>query len=394
MTTSAALWQFPPNWLEPVTESLEWSTDVLRHEDGSEQRLALRGAPRVEYGFSVDVHGAARRLLENRLHDAGGSEWVLPIFPDGQPLTVDADAGDTTVGATTDMRDFEVDGLAVLMSEDGTSAEAFEVDSFDGSSVTFKAALAADWPAGSWLYPARLARLANPPALTRRNRDVVTGSVVFRLSAGVARTYSAESPTYQGEPVLTAQINGRDGLTVAYARQLEVLDTLTGIPRVTDRSAIAEPSLGCLWTAFGRDEVDALRKFLYARQGRARGIWVPTFAEDMIVVAPIGSSATTIDVQACGLVDNAGDTTRRDLRLRTTAGTVYHRRVTNIATVSATVERLTISSALGAAVAVADVDVCSWMAYSRLADDRVDIEWSNMAVAESTFTLTGPRHGI
>lgn len=389
-------WRFPANWADPVKERLSWLTDVERMEDGSEQRHSLRSWPRVAYEFSFAADGRQRRELDHLLYGLGGQPWAVPVWADSQRLAAAASAGSLTVACDTTYKDFAAGDVAILLSEDSVHYEAFEIESVGVGSLTLVRALVQSWPAGTWLYPAKIGRMKSPATMQRLTRAYVTGSVTFEIEDGIPRTYGAESPTYRSRPVFEQDVNWRDGFEASYRRQLSRLDTLIGPPYVHDRSGLGEPTQAAMWTAFGRAEVDALRKFLYARAGRFRGLWVPSGMADLQLVSTISPSATEMIVEECaaGEMMNAQNN-RRDLRVELNDGTIFYRRVTSTAEgVTADTESVVIDSAYGQTIAPADVRLISWMTFMRLDSDDVELEWSNADVAETSFTLTGSRNDL
>jgi phage baseplate assembly protein gpV len=387
-------WTFPMNWATPLRETLTWLTDVLKSEDSSEQRYTLRAAPRASYSFAFDVDSRQRRLIENQVYGLGGTPWAVPYWPDGSRSTAPVTAGDLVVPVDTTLRDFEEGGLALLLSEDGSSFEAFQIESIASGALTAVRVIENTWPANTWVYPARIAQITEVPQLRRLTQNDIAGTVSFETLDGVFRTYTAESPTYRGQPVLEREPNWRDGVAASYRRQLEIFDTLLTQPHRVDRSKLGEPTRDFLWTAFGRAEIAELRKFLYARAGRYRGIWVPTFMDDVVLSAPMSGGVVSMFIEACGASPHAGGNNRRDIRIQLNDGTIFYRRVDATSTIDSATESLTLSAPLGVDVAPSEVALISWMEYLRLDQDAVEIEWPAATVAETLLTLTGPRNAI
>lgn len=388
-------WHFPVNWETPIRERLEWLTDVLKSEDGSEQRYRLRTHPRWSESFAFDVDGRLRRIFENKQHDLGGTPWAVPVWQDVQRTSSPLSIGATSIAITTTYRDWATGSIGLLLADDGLSHEAFEVASVGASALTLARPLEQAWPAGTAVYPARIAHATDTPKLTRHHAGYVTGTVTFQGVDPAARTYSAEATTYRSYPVLTTPPNWRDTLSAEYRRQLAVFDTLIGTPHVVQRNGLGEQTQSVTWTAFDRAEADTLRKFLYSRAGRHKGIWLPTWSADVVPIDTIGSSATSWRVENCGYSLHAnGAVGRRDLRIELTDGTVLYRRITAVTAESAAVESIAIDSNLGRTVTPAEVRMISFMAFCRLDDDAVEIEWSTAGICETSFMLTGPRSGV
>lgn len=385
-------WRAAPNWLDPVRESLTWLTDVQRVESGKEQRITLAEGPRQGWSFTFDCDGQLRRIVENEIYDWGARIWALPIWPDIEHLASPLAAGATSIPVTTATRDYHVGGIGLLLSADGLTYESFEIDAVNADSIDLVRPLLGSWPVGTACYPARLARLTGAQGLGRFTAGMTTAAADFETVEQILRTYSSE-PLYRSMPVLEREPNWRTLPQIEYRRQTTTLDNLTGTPLVQDHSGLAEPAQTVLWTAFGRAEIDALRKFLYSRRGRWRGIWVPTFAADLILASTVGASQGSIDVRWCGLALHVdANVSRRDIRIELVNGTVYYRRVSAFVVVDDDTERMTLDAVLGATVAPADVARISWMMFARLDEDAVDIEWPSASLAEATITLTGPRN--
>jgi hypothetical protein len=387
-------WTFPMNWGTPMRETLTWLTDVLKSEDASEQRYALRATPRASYSFAFDVDSRQRRLIENQVYGLGGTPWAVPYWPDGSRATAPVTAGDLSVALNTTMRDFEAGGLALLLSEDGAKFEAFQIASVAPGALTAVRVIENNWPANTWVYPARIAQITEVPQLRRITKNDVAGTVAFETLDGVSRNDTAESPTYRGQPVLEREPNWRDGVNASYRRQLEIFDTLLTQAHRVDRSGLGEPTRDFLWTAFGRAEIAELRKFLYARAGRHKGIWVPTFMDDIVLSALMSGGVVSMFIEACGASPHAGGNNRRDIRIQLNNGTIFYRRVDATATIDDATESLTLSTPLGVDVSPADVALISWMEYLRLDQDAIEIEWPAATVAETQLTMTGPRNAI
>ncbi len=387
--TRVILWQFAPDWLTPVVERLEWLTSITRTYNGKEQRIRLRGAPRSAWEFTFNVHGIEANLLDSVIYEWQGRVWALPIWPDGTPITAAVSPGDTVVSCDTQYRDFHVGGLAVLMTADGQTYEAFEVASFTATTVTSTRPLNDAWPLHTGIFPTRTARLAGGARWRRQTARSLAGAVSFQCTEAIERTAATEA-TYRSYPVLTVEPNWREGLEYEYERMIEAFDNLTAPEITVDDPAPTFPIQSWLWTCADRAEGEALRQFLYARQGRCRAIWLPTWQSDLHLTSTISAAATNIDVTARGLKQflRAG-VHRRDIRIELLNGTVFYRRCSAYVEVSEGVERMTINSALGQSVAPTDVLRISWMMLARMTADTAEIAWRSPAVGEVAFSLTG-----
>jgi hypothetical protein len=386
-------WTYEPNWIEPVLERPSWLTDVQTHHDGSEQRRQLRGGARVEWQFTYDVDGDRRRLIENEIFAFGSRIWAVPVFTDEQQLGAPLAIGAQSIPVAAAGMDYHVGGLGMLLLSDGT-AEAFQVDAIGSDSIDLKSQLELAWPANSKVFPARACYLLDPRGYSRFTREYVRGIARFQTAEEVDAEELIEA-TYRGRPVLTDEPNWLDAPTIDFAHKIGRVDYNVGRAFVFDHAGIALPAIRVLWTALDRAESEFLHQFIWARRGRQKSLWVPTWSADLRVLAYDNSTAH-LDVAFCGLVDLAAASVhRKDLRIQLTDGSVLYRRITSVATVVEGVsERAFLDQSLGQVLTSEQFDRLSWLILMRLDQDTVEIAWSTQGTAQTVLSFKGPKHAV
>lgn len=385
-------WPWEVNWISPLIERLEWATDVETSYDGHEQRLQLRGAPRGEWEFTFDVRDDQRRVFENVIFGWGARVWALPIWTDVELLEAPLVAGSTSIPMSrTAGRDYRTDGLGVIIGPDG-EYEAIGVASVSADSITLQDPTLATWPIGSRVYPARPARLLDPRSTRRLHRNYARGIARFRSTDEIERDALSET-LYRDLPVMERELNWRDAPDVEYTRKLETIDYSTGKTDVIDQSQLAIPVHRFIFTGMTRDDCDYLRAWLYARIGRCKGVWMPTWADDLKLYSAVASTATQMDVEACGLTHFAGSNPHRtDIRIELKSGDVYYRRVSDPSQPTEVNERLVLNAPFGVTITPDDVERISWLHFVRLDSDSVELTWHNQNFMEAMIALRGPRH--
>lgn len=387
-------WRWSPNWDGGLKERLEWLTDVEESRDASELRRQLRSAPRQFLDFNFDVSDREKRIVESTLYNWGARTWVLPFWPDGDVLAAPVTVGTTEIPLDTVGRLYRAGDLIMLIALNDTAHEAIEIESVSSTEIVLKRPVSALWPAGSMIFPARLAVIENVLELRRFLQTYGYGTVNFRCTKTLPGTALVES-TYRGYPILVDDPNWEGDPALQFERKLSVLDPSVGPATVMDLSGIPAFSQGLQWTALNRTEVTQLRQWLYARAGRAKGIWVPTFSDDLTLVEIVGAAGTTIDVAFAGITEGAAtDVNRRDIRITMNDGTTYYRRVSGAVVVDDDTERLTIDSAFGTEIDPVDVHMISWMALCRLDSDLVELDWKNNFILDASLTLRSYRSDV
>jgi hypothetical protein len=146
-----------------------------------------------------------------------------------------------------------------------------------------------------------------------------------------------------------------------------------------------------VWMAGTKAERTRLKKLYYFLKGQQKALWTPSMNDDVVLLQSIAAVDTTIAVENLGytafLKDMIG---RKDLRIETVSGTIYTRRVVDSVEVSEEQENLTLDSALGAALDPEDVLQISFMTYSRLAGDMIEIDYDT----DSQFKITATFKGV
>jgi hypothetical protein len=369
------VWSFKPNWDKGVEERIEWATDVMTSYDGSEQRMSLRQNPRrvFSYEFMID-NNADRRKFEAILFNWGARPWMFPVWTEVNTLASTLVSGSTSFEINRKSGDWQEGGYAVLFAS-AFNFETVKISTISGTTINLNSPTIAEWPEGTLVYPCYTALLEDKQELTRFNGQTEFGRCTMRL-VGV-ETVAADAPTeYRSLPVIEAIPDWSREITNDYLRKLQMVDYRTGIFAQEDQSGMPFGIHSHHWTLDGKDEIDDFRKFIYARAGKHKAVWLPTFTPDIEPAANIGASDSYIDVEHGFITQHLwGHKNRRDIMIEITGGARYYRRITNCVEISGTVERISISTPLGIDVDVDDVSRISWMSVARFDSDNLTLQW-------------------
>ncbi|HEX7111721.1 MAG TPA: hypothetical protein VF216_04705 [Mizugakiibacter sp.] len=367
------LWPIPPDWSQPVRESLAWLTDYMQARDGTRQKRQMRIAPRRAFVFQATADADDRRILDALRFDQGVRQWALPIWPDVQLLAAPLAAGATSIPCDTVGRDFIDGGQAVLWSARNVW-ELVAVQTVAANALTLTAPTVGAWAAGTRLYPVRTARLQGTPGETHFNDDLSRTQVQLLIDEPCDWASTAPAATYRGAPVLEWRFDESDDPTSSYERMVQTVDEQTGPISYFDLPALPFRVQSHRWTLFGRSERTAFRSLLYWLRGRMGTLWVPSYQADLQLASAVGASDAFLTVMWCGYtVFGRTQANRRDIRIELRDGTVFYRRITGSTEAGAT-EQITIDSALGMAVSAAAVRVISFMTLAELASDGIDLD--------------------
>lgn len=177
-------------------------------------------------------------------------------------------------------------------------------------------------------------------------------------------------------------------------RQLLTVDEDTGPIVTADLVGIPLGRTSLSFALVGRPAIAAFLGLLYALCGRWSPVWVPSWAQDLRVVATVANGATTVDVEHSGLSARPLAINRRDIRIQLADGTVLYRRITAAMEQSADVERLTLDSAIATGFAASAVAVVSFMALCRQDTDVNKLIWCNHDTVQCDLSFRAVKHGL
>ena len=213
----------------------------------------------------------------------------------------------------------------------------------------------------------------------------MTQKVAFAFTDHPGWPASDAGDTYLGYRVHDLNPRFVSDMSIDYARALAVLDYKTGDRWVKDKSGFETEIARWKWILRNRPEIVAFRSWLAARDGRRVPFWSETEGTDMKVVATIGASDSSIQIENIGyqrFINARAD--RRHIAIRLVTGEAYYRQITGSTEISSTVEQLAIDTTLGVSVEPSQIASVRFLRLSRLEADTIEIDWHNLALAEST----------
>jgi hypothetical protein len=381
----ATFWPFGPNWKDGLQESLDWNTQVMGMLDGGEQRVQLRTRARrtQDYGFLESRSNA--RLLDRTLWGAQNKRLAMPVWQYKGRLTANALSGATALSFAHELLGVTAGSLVVLMTSE-TTWEAAEVVSLGSGVVNLTAPLADTWPAGTRVYPVLLCVVQGNVPLVRQTDQAISGHITVLGDPLLSDPFLpvADAPfTYNGYEILMVKPDWADGMDASQDYVFDQVDHDTGPIAFFETSDTPQPHRAYRWMMKTRQAVYDFRAFLNRRNGRQKAFYIPSWNDDFRLVTDIGSGATQIRVVDDGFVDFIGvDPARCHVMIRRTGGGYYLRQIT-AATKDGMDALLTINSALGAALTVADCKAIHLVSLYRLESDTVVLQWLTDEVAVS-----------
>lgn len=373
MVADSALpvWTISPNWKNGVTERLEWLTDVLASNYGTEQRRALRLSPRRSFEMTFNPTNAARSYFDLWLHRLGSEEFMVPLWHDRGKLSAAIAAGATVIPVDTTYREFSVGDLAVLIGDDPFTFDKVEITGVAAGSLTVTpGGVTKAWGKNLTVYPLRRSRISQESLFSALTNRVGEATLQFELNQNNSiADEGAWTTLYSGVPILTDKPNRRENIDLTYNRNSLVLDNDVGLRTLLDDAGRAFTTQTYLMLTRGRAAHWAFRQMLYRLRGQASPVWLPTFNEDMVLARPRLAADAVLDVKKIGYAYTGGTV---DGRKHILIGGSIGREITGVGgALAASEERLLLGSALGTALPAGAS--ASFMDIVRQSQDAVEI---------------------
>jgi hypothetical protein len=368
-------------------EECAWLTDLMQAPTGGTQHRCLRPSPRVTISFSALESGSRRRWLDLQLRTNSAGTWQVPVPIDMRPLDAAATAGDLSLVLSTANARFVEGGLALVVGDDPRRFDLCEISAITSGYLTLAGPLTYDWPQGTPVYPVRKGMLAEMPTVSRFTSDD-SGLVDLRFQLIEALDTPAAVPgsTYRGVPVFDfiPPVWTTDPAWVP-DRLVSMLDDDVGMPLMVDLPGVAIGKTTMQYAATSEAEIVTFRGALFALCGRWSPAWVPSWTQDLRIVANVLAGATLLDVEGPLLSTLALDANHRDIRIALHDGTVLYRRILSATVQSSTVDRLALDSPLPA-FAASDVTIACFLGLCVQDSDVVTLNYFGPTALEAEVT--------
>jgi hypothetical protein len=396
--TGARITIFPYRPQSPIRETLEFKTDIIEHNDGSEQRINVREAPRQLFKFQIRTDDDRTRDSINAvLYDWQSRVFGVPVWFEQKPLLGPLAITDTTVLVDTADADFRVGGLAMIY--DGNFAqETLEIAAVNPGDIELDVGVGQAFDTiDTVVVPVRTA-LTKPTLQQQRfaigptdfTVEFTTLDNIDLSSAGAFASYMGAGQTI-AKPLID-RLNFMTGPTLgeAITRKVIRLDTQTGPPAQFSPWAKGKPSMGYGFECKDFSDVWDYRQLMHFLRGSQLSFYVGTGRADFKPVADIADTSSQIDVQHFGFTQFVQEVTpRSDLQIHRLDGTTSQHEITGSSEVSSTVERITVSPGITPALPLSALDRIEFLTLCRISNDKPSFVHERPGEARLDMNLIG-----
>lgn len=362
----------------PWQEIYEWKTDVLTSNSGYEQRIRLRkNARHTLRGYYPIPRGAVRAAF-NRAYGWVQRPWAVAMWSDIQYVGA-INNGATSIICDTTKYDFRSNSL-VCVWESHELNQVIEVTDVFAGSISLTRVMSGSFRR-AYLMPVRI---GIPKGGIRRLTD---GS---NTSLGIEYEFKDNTDL---NPTAPTQFLGYDiyyDVTLMSSSELDekiicrqdVVDFETGLVDYYPPWRYNRRARDAYFLNEDSEATWIFKKWLHRRAGRLRPYWLPTFENNLLLVAQ-GNVGSTLQCSSDDYRSMAAD--RLHLAIELTDGTWYPRTVTGSSIVNSSVINVGIDTPLN--VDASRIRQICYLGLHRLDTDRVELDWIGGGVNAASIRI-------
>ena len=381
---------FPFRPAGPITETLQWMTNVLRSHS-SEQRIALRKHPRQIWGMRYKQKDSVQARINSAMWGRNIKPFGLPIWTDVSYLYDPITSGTDTIYLDTRYFDYRENGLLVLLYRDDLTNEAKEIAEIYNDRLVLTRPLETNFPDGALAMPVVICMPEGGLVREDIGNGVTVSNIKFRAIENLEYVTSPEA-TYLGYEILDDYWNIRRGGNVASS--------------ILHPSVIIDNQTVETWDVFEyRDKPDELwdwswvadnpeqrwnnKMLLMRMRGRQKPFWISTRVKDFELADIVASSASEWTVYNMGqnYLELIGDPRHVEILLKD--GSIYQMEVVGLTDTSTdkSTQIIEMSDIFGIEVAPEDVERISYLRLVRFNSDEAVITHNLGIYSEVTMPL-------
>lgn len=277
----------------PLNEELEWKTNVLTSNNGTEQRIRLRKNARQSIKASYPIPPEETNRAFNMAYGWVHRRWAVALWSETQYIGSIATGG-TALTCNTSYYDFRANTLVAIW-ESPTRNEVIEIESVASGVLNLKRVLNTAYT-NAILMPVRIGMVSGPIRQDSSGYQSVL-QVEYNFSDNVDVGASAPAQFLNNDIYFNYDLMSEDGVTDAISARIDEIDYETGVVEYYTPWRYNRRARNMYVINENPAQSWAFRRWLHRRAGRNRPFWFPTFGNDLRVAMEgnVGTSLRCYD---------------------------------------------------------------------------------------------------
>lgn len=375
--TRVVVFSLAPDTSKEYTERMEWISDVITSQDGTEQRTSVVEQPDTSISYTVQNHSQAIHYLDSLLWGWQHRIYAVPMWHRAERLTEVAYVGSSTLMLDTTYAGFRANGL-VMMWSSYDAFEAAEIAEVRADRLILKRGLQSTWGRGASATPCRAGRLPQEVQTSWTHANLGSATLNFWLTDVEEEEAQDSILTYRGNKVMMIAPNWVESMAERQVRNLDVFETSTKARFTLLRNEVPYIVRGFSWFLKSKANIAQFRSWLYARRGRTVPFWCPSWKADITVAFRIEQGSTSLRIKPIGYsslyVNKVG---RQDLAIFLHGGQVLLRRIISAGEGDDGYETLGLDAEFSSTIELSSIKMVSYLGLHRLDADAVEMSWKS-----------------
>lgn len=285
----------------PVTEQWQWLTDVIVSHNSTEQRIALRGSPRVNIEYSFILESELARLAQYaRWYKTLNLDIVVPYFQYATLITAPSAQNTSQLFFDPEQTDVRDNENVVIVNPQNELGLIVELNQVNDNGATTDQPLGQAIEAGWTIAPTVTSRILNRTQLTFQQ---ATGVMNVRADAVRIRDVFTN-------PRVTTTFVTHDNLIVLERRPVDqaqevfdagyqIIDNETGLPDSKSswpHVLVSGPRTFLVQRIFNKADMEYWKAFFDTVRGRQVSFLFPTFLTDLTLFSVPSPGSTQMFV--------------------------------------------------------------------------------------------------
>lgn len=358
----------------PMQETLEWKTQLFQSNNGSEQRVRLRKAPRQRMSVNYPLPHAELQRAFNLAYGWLTRRWAVPLWSEAQQITDGIPSGAQTITIDTQVADFRVGGLIIVWQSERQSVTA-KIISMTPTEMSLDKPINQAY-LSPWVAPVRIGRVLGN--ITRRTDGYSSSlGMTYEFTDNVDLGRLGSPVQYLGNDVLedAGMLSDENEVVEQLTARVDVVDYGTGVLSTFSPWQYNHIRRTYRVVLQGLNDIWEFREWLHRRAGRITPFWKPTF-ENNIRVIHEGLVTFAMLVRADNFKEFGSK--HNHIALHMKDGRLLLRTVLDIAIVDSDSLLLNMDEALDSDAS--EIGFVSFVTLHRLDADRIELNWQSNRV--------------
>lgn len=374
--------------LSGLSETWEWSTEVITNLDYSEICLPLRHVPRMSLECSYHVRYETEAIyLERLIYEVFSSSFKLPRFEMQVTAVVQAGSGeiycDTSYGGWAE-------GDAGLVWKNYREYEIFEVAGVYDDRLVAANQFSQDY-GDCLIMPCSTVNFSGNPTRTDTGGEYSTFKIAYYVDESPMWDIPEASETLEDIEVFNMRLEVAHGdVQRTFDVPMVILDNGLSKPVYLNVRSVATQQYQVTISCNTLEEITTMREFLLRRQGMVRPFWASTQRNDIEVVSDVmrGTEYLTVTGGDIGQETLATNSPRTVLCIELVTGEILYRYIRSYTKIDASTDQIRCTQYIhDQDLTPSDFKRISFMSQYKLGADSVSWTWEKTYKASVSFMV-------